>query len=78
MLLFIGVPDRSVCTGFFFSLPLSQRKQRSSSSSMWTALVFSGMPVPDSLTAIDLDLVREKILQGCDCRICCCVKSVAV
>lgn len=41
----------------FPALFLSQRKQQSSSSSTWTALVFSGMPAPDSLMDIDLDLV---------------------
>ncbi|XP_071883617.1 uncharacterized protein [Anas platyrhynchos] len=41
---------------------LEERKQRSCSSSMWTVLVFSGMPVPDSLMDIDLDSILKLVL----------------
>ncbi|XP_068531249.1 delta-1-pyrroline-5-carboxylate synthase-like [Anas acuta] len=42
----------------FRPLKEEERKQRSSSS-MWTVLVLSGMPVPNSLMDIDLDSVAE-------------------
>ncbi|KAM9190577.1 uncharacterized protein V3H86_003658 [Mergus octosetaceus] len=46
----------------FRPLKEEERKQRSSSSSIWTVLVFSGMPVPDSLMDIDLDSMLKLVL----------------
>ncbi|KAM9193322.1 delta-1-pyrroline-5-carboxylate synthase-like isoform 1-T2 [Mergus octosetaceus] len=46
----------------FRPLKEEERKQWSSSSSIWTVLVFSGMPVPDSLMDIDLDSMLKLVL----------------